>query len=271
MDVQWNAVDLYPLAIPQRRRRCWLVAFRGDDWRIPARILFERQDRLGNFEPNRIVNGEIVGKEDEQKQMFVQDDLFGYTADVAPIFDSSSRADFIPWDDLKDLLPVARMCGKVGYAGNIFKGGIPDVENINPLLCENIGNAGVCTKDYIVTMKSPEWSAGIMLPDDVECPKTYQGFVNGLSDVLQPMVTEEDFSMLMKFFLSARACNGIIRRAGKRGKELPDALEKALHFQIAAWANGMFGDCVAADAETEDDPDGCDEQSDECEGEGDSE
>jgi hypothetical protein len=31
-----------------------------------------------------------------------------------------------------------------------------------------------------------------------------------------------------KYFLSARAAEGILRRAGRRGKKLPELLEKAL-------------------------------------------
>ena len=36
-----------------------------------------------------------------------------------------------------------------------------------------------------------------------------------------------------KYYLSARACEGILRRADKRGKELPEVLKQALTDQIA--------------------------------------
>ena len=36
-----------------------------------------------------------------------------------------------------------------------------------------------------------------------------------------------------KYYLSAKACNGILRRAEKRGKELPEQLRKALERQSA--------------------------------------
>lgn len=48
--------------------------------------------------------------------------------------------------------------------------------------------------------------------DAVEC---------SLSDILEADV-------LPKFFLSPRACEGILRRAGRRGKKLPELLEAAL-------------------------------------------
>jgi hypothetical protein len=34
-----------------------------------------------------------------------------------------------------------------------------------------------------------------------------------------------------KYFLSAKACQGILRRAEKRGKKLPEVLERALREQ----------------------------------------
>jgi hypothetical protein len=43
-----------------------------------------------------------------------------------------------------------------------------------------------------------------------------------LSDVL------ETGALPQRFFLSATACQGILRRAEKRGKKLPEQLERAL-------------------------------------------
>lgn len=45
---------------------------------------------------------------------------------------------------------------------------------------------------------------------------------NSLSDVL------EQGQVPTKFFLSQKACRGILRRAEKRGRELPPALRQAL-------------------------------------------
>jgi hypothetical protein len=44
-----------------------------------------------------------------------------------------------------------------------------------------------------------------------------------LSDILVPA-----HSVPSRFFLSSKACSGILRRAEKRGKELPPLLEAAL-------------------------------------------
>ena len=48
-----------------------------------------------------------------------------------------------------------------------------------------------------------------------------------LSDILQKSVDA-------KFYLSPKACLGILRRAAVRGKELPEILRKALERQAAA-------------------------------------
>ena len=48
------------------------------------------------------------------------------------------------------------------------------------------------------------------------------GVASSLSDIL------ETGDVPRRFFLSARACKGILRRAEKRGKDLPEALRLAL-------------------------------------------
>jgi hypothetical protein len=48
------------------------------------------------------------------------------------------------------------------------------------------------------------------------------GAVSSLSDIL------ETGGVPQRFYLSARACSGILRRAAKRGKSLPTALQRAL-------------------------------------------
>ncbi len=69
-------------------------------------------------------------------------------------------------------------------------------------------NSGMGGLTECLTLNTSEWPR-----DGVAC---------SLSDVL------EDGSVPQRFYLSARACQGILRRAEKRGKELPPALSKAL-------------------------------------------
>jgi hypothetical protein len=59
-----------------------------------------------------------------------------------------------------------------------------------------------------------------------ECPS--DAVVCSLSDIL------ETGAVPQRFFLSARACQGILRRAEKRGKELPNALRRALEAVAAS-------------------------------------
>lgn len=268
MDMQWIWVDDAPRAVPQRRRRIWLCAQKGDDWRFPAQVLFERLSRLGTLHPNRIVEGRIIRSEEEEAEAAF--DLFG---GGEPEFNAQSRADWIPFSampgsggDFLTLSDVAlvdffRSVGNVLYCGGIFDGA-PEVENISARLRENIGNAGCAVGGRIVTMKIPEWSAGIQLPDGVGCPAAFDGTVCGLSDVLLSMTDE-----LLKYILSPRACSGILRRAENRGKKLPEPLERTLHEQIANWANGAFGDAVAAD-KAEEEAEAEAEAADEAEGAG---
>ena len=60
-----------------------------------------------------------------------------------------------------------------------------------------------------------------------ECPN--DAVASSLSQVL-----ETGGSTLQKYFLSARACAGILRRAETRGKTLPPALDAALKAQSQA-------------------------------------
>ena len=54
LDAQWVRVDGLPRAVPQRRRRVWLVGHLGDSWRTSAEILFEPQGVRGDTAPRRV-------------------------------------------------------------------------------------------------------------------------------------------------------------------------------------------------------------------------
>ena len=59
LDAQYVRVDGLPRAVPQRRRRVWIVGMRtvghtGDGWRAPAEILFEPQGVRGDTPPRRV-------------------------------------------------------------------------------------------------------------------------------------------------------------------------------------------------------------------------
>ena len=71
------------------------------------------------------------------------------------------------------------------------------------------GKSGMGSLTEFVTLNTSEW------PSDAA--------VCSLSDTL------ETGDVPQRFFLSATACQGILRRAEKRGKKLPPQLHKALH------------------------------------------
>ena len=54
LDAQWVRVDGLPRAVPQRRRRVWLVGHLGDSWRAPAEVLFEPEGVRGDTAPCRV-------------------------------------------------------------------------------------------------------------------------------------------------------------------------------------------------------------------------
>ncbi len=73
-------------------------------------------------------------------------------------------------------------------------------------------NSGMGSPTECLTLNTSEWPS-----DAVVC---------SLSDTLETGVVPQ------RFFLSAKACEGILRRAAKRNKKLPPALEAALR-QVA--------------------------------------
>jgi hypothetical protein len=68
-----------------------------------------------------------------------------------------------------------------------------------------------------------------------ECPNV--AVESFLSQILQP--TED---VPEKYYLSSRACLGILRRAKERGKELPEELKAALERQARIYLNVRIAD-----------------------------
>ena len=88
-------------------------------------------------------------------------------------------------------------------------------------LSARLGNAGILLPTGLWTLNGCEWTG---------CPERFpsEDGVCGLSDILE--TTGEH---LRKYCLSLKACEGILRRAASRGKELPARLAAALKAQIA--------------------------------------
>ncbi len=74
------------------------------------------------------------------------------------------------------------------------------------------------------------WHGGSWTPNGTEYPNAADVSLSLLQEVLEtgPLPT--------RYFLSETACQGILRRAAKRGKKLPPALERALKARIGTAA-----------------------------------
>ncbi len=66
------------------------------------------------------------------------------------------------------------------------------------------------------TLNTCEWTVTLV-------PSHSDGAVCSLSDIL-----EDSSSVPQRYYLSPKACSGILRRAEKRGRALPEALREAL-------------------------------------------
>lgn len=82
---------------------------------------------------------------------------------------------------------------------------------------------------------SQAWpNSGLMGGRHGECWTLNSSEWHSDADVSSLSSTLETGDVPRRYYLSARACAGIIRRAGKRGKPLPEDLQEALERQLGA-------------------------------------
>jgi len=100
-------------------------------------------------------------------------------------------------------------CAPGGWSGRTSLASVPRTK-AGALLPSSVGfhNSGMGGPTEAWTLNTSDW------PSDAS--------VCSLSDIL------ETGDVPQRYFLSAKACRGILRRAAKRGKELPPALKLAL-------------------------------------------
>ena len=122
-----------------------------------------------------------------------------------------------------------RTCRDVSVLAN------PSTEATSPSSRLRLQNSGMIVRGALWTFSTPEWV-------HFRAPSPNADAVCGLSDILEPMETEADLERLRKYFLSERACSGILRRAAARGKELPPELKAALTEQIRMWRDGELAE-----------------------------
>ena len=107
------------------------------------------------------------------------------------------------------ILPLLNDIGPTGWSGKTSPAFCPPLED-GTLVPSSEGwqSSGMGGRTECLTLSTSEW------PSDAA--------VCSLSETL------ETGDLPQRFFLSATACQGILRRADKRGKELPPALQAAL-------------------------------------------
>jgi hypothetical protein len=115
------------------------------------------------------------------------------------------------------ILPLLTAIGPSGWYGRTSPAYYPVTEEeILPHYFEGWKNAGMGSLTGFLTLSTPEHVSSLE-------PSRNEEGVCSLSDIL------EVGNVPQRFFLSKTACLGILRRAEKRGKELPQQLAKALH------------------------------------------
>ena len=128
------------------------------------------------------------------------------------------------------ILPLLQSIAPAGWFGRTCPASYPVVEDeILPPYFEGWMNSGMGGHTECLTLNTSEW------PSDVA--------VCSLSDIL------ETGAVPQRFFLSATACRGILRRAEKRGKTLPSALYHALT-QVSGGSKGVPGRTPTTDIAT---------------------
>ena len=75
LDAQFVRSDTHPRAVPQRRRRIWMVGYNGDDWRVPVQALFEPMRVLGDEPPKRVVGKGFTSLVDKNADVNQKSDL----------------------------------------------------------------------------------------------------------------------------------------------------------------------------------------------------
>ena len=123
LNTEFVRTQRFPRALPQRRRRIFVVGCLGD-WRNPAKVLFDRETMSGNSTPSRKKSEEVARKSGENSESsseefsrttirqvrsdeYTEDDVAGTLAardyksatDLVIMRDSQTGSNGKPWND----------------------------------------------------------------------------------------------------------------------------------------------------------------------------
>lgn len=141
-----------------------------------------------------------------------------------PVRDSASResraASAIP--EAPSASPIAeflKLCAPGGSSGKMCPASLaPTEERTSKRSSGKLMKSGILAHGECWTLNTCEWT-------DTLVPFRSGDVVCSLSDIL------ESGDIQPKYYLSRDACSGILRRAAKRGRALPEALLQALEAQ----------------------------------------
>ena len=160
-----------------------------------------------------ITNEEIQSVENAEAQLSM------FLSEEPPASPSASQDSEKDWMTLvaTSCLPTLQLLtniGPSGWFGRTSPAYFPLTEDETlPASFEGWQNSGMGSPTEFLTLSTLEWPSAAA--------------VCSLSDIL------EIGNVPQRFFLSATACRGILRRAERRGKELPQALSLALRIVAA--------------------------------------
>lgn len=113
-----------------------------------------------------------------------------------------------------------RQCAPAGSYGKMCRASLaPTAEKISKRSSDRLMKSGIVARGECWTLNMSEWT-------DTLVPFLSADGVCSLSDILEPTG-----DIPPRYFLSRTACLGILRRAEKRGRALPEALQQALEAQ----------------------------------------